>query len=208
MTPDSTKFPELHAALQSEYPASVHRTRVSLLNRPAHRVIHRDGFIVGTWETIVAAEPQSLFTVIERIGGDHGWYFADELWKLRGFLDRAVGGIGLSRSRIDPTRLRVNDKLDFWHVEQIEYPRQLLLKSEMRLPGQGWLEFQSVPEAPDRTLLRMTVWYWPQGFLGRAYWLITYPLHVLVFDGLQREIARRAAFLQSIASRGDTTTSS
>ena len=53
---------------------------------------------------------------IWRIGGDRGWYKTDWLWRLRGLLDKAVGGVGLRRGRRSPSRLRAGDPLDFWRV--------------------------------------------------------------------------------------------
>lgn len=43
------------------------------------------------------------------------------------------------------------------------------------------------------SLLRMVVSYQPKGLLGEAYWFALYPLHVLVFNGMHREISRRAS---------------
>ena len=40
--------------------------------------------------------------VIDRIwaiGGKTGWYCANWLWEIRGFLDKMVGGVGLRRGR-------------------------------------------------------------------------------------------------------------
>jgi NAD(P)-dependent dehydrogenase (short-subunit alcohol dehydrogenase family) len=39
------------------------------------------------------------------LGGGHGWYAADWLWRLRGILDKLVGGPGLRRGRRDPVHL-------------------------------------------------------------------------------------------------------
>jgi signal transduction histidine kinase len=33
------------------------------------------------------------------IGGKTGWYYANFLWKIRGFLDKLIGGVGLRRGR-------------------------------------------------------------------------------------------------------------
>ena len=50
----------------------------------------------------VKASPQALWTVIEAIGGEKGWYSLPLAWHLRGLLDRFVGGVGLRRGRRDP----------------------------------------------------------------------------------------------------------
>jgi hypothetical protein len=36
---------------------------------------------------------------IWRIGGENGWYYGNFLWKLRGFVDKLSGGVGLRRGR-------------------------------------------------------------------------------------------------------------
>ena len=39
------------------------------------------------------------------IGGSNGWYYADWLWGIRGFLDKLVGGVGLRRGRKNPSEI-------------------------------------------------------------------------------------------------------
>ena len=88
----------------------------------------------------VDASPEALWSIIEGIGGTTGWYSFPLAWRVRGLLDRAVGGVGLRRGRRDPTHLFVGESLDFWRVEE-RVPGQLLrLRAEMRLPGLAWLE--------------------------------------------------------------------
>jgi uncharacterized protein YbjT (DUF2867 family) len=48
-------------------------------------------------ERVIAAPPSAVFRAVCRIGGGNGWYAADFLWRLRGWLDRLVGGPGLRR---------------------------------------------------------------------------------------------------------------
>jgi uncharacterized protein YbjT (DUF2867 family) len=47
---------------------------------------------------VVAAPPGRAFAPIRRIGGATGWYFGDALWRLRGWIDRRLGGAGMPRS--------------------------------------------------------------------------------------------------------------
>ena len=54
----------------------------------------------------VDASSASLWRVIEGIGGDHGWYSFPLAWRVRGILDRFVGGVGLRRGRRDPAEVR------------------------------------------------------------------------------------------------------
>jgi uncharacterized protein YbjT (DUF2867 family) len=45
----------------------------------------------------VAASPAQTFAPIQRIGGTTGWYYGNGFWRLRGLLDKLVGGVGLRR---------------------------------------------------------------------------------------------------------------
>lgn len=139
----------------------------------------------------VNAAPERAFGVIERIGGAQGWYYADGLWRLRGFLDRLVGGVGMQRGRRDPERLREGDIVDCWRVEVIEPPRRLLLRAEMKVFGRAWLQFEVDP-VDGGSEIRQTALYDPHGLLGMTYWYGIYPLHELVFAGMLRAIARAA----------------
>ena len=140
---------------------------------------------------VVDADPQSLWSVIEGIGGAHGWYSWRLGWVARGVMDRVFGGPGLRRGRRDPHRLAVGDALDWWRVEKIEPGRLLRLRAEMRLPGLAWLEL-AVEEVDGATVFRQRAIYHPRGLLGQAYWWAVYPFHGIVFGGMQRNIARAA----------------
>jgi uncharacterized protein YbjT (DUF2867 family) len=142
-----------------------------------------------TADAHVSAE--KAFRPIRRIGGQTGWYFANWLWKLRGFLDLLVGGAGMRRGRRDPESIAVGETLDFWRVEAYEPNRSLRLSAEMKLPGRAWLEFE-VTESADLTTIRQTAIFDPVGLLGLMYWYGIYPLHRLVFAGMLRGIVRSA----------------
>jgi hypothetical protein len=131
------------------------------------------------------------FQPIRRIGGATGWYYGDWLWRLRGFVDLLMGGVGLRRGRRDPDRLETGDSLDFWRVESVEENRRLRLVAEMKLPGRAWLEFE-VQDAGDRTLIRQTAIFDPIGLAGLAYWYILYPMHTLMFGKMLAAIAAQA----------------
>ncbi|MEV4160864.1 SDR family oxidoreductase [Nonomuraea dietziae] len=139
----------------------------------------------------VAAGPEELWRVIEGIGGENGWYSLPMAWKIRGALDRLVGGVGLRRGRRDPLRLRVGDSIDFWRVEELERGRLLRLRAEMRLPGLAWLELsQSVEDG--RTVYRQRAVFHPHGLLGHLYWWAIYPFHGLIFGRMPRNVAAAA----------------
>jgi len=147
--------------------------------------------IVDSRTTAVEVSPDQAFAPIQRIGGATGWYYGNFLWKLRGWLDLLVGGVGLRRGRRDPVELRVGDAVDFWRVEVIEPGRRLRLAAEMKLPGRAWLEFEVAPTASGATV-RQTAIFDPVGLGGLAYWYALYPVHRLVFAGMLRGIVRRA----------------
>jgi hypothetical protein len=135
--------------------------------------------------------PEQAFAPIRRIGGETGWYAYDWLWRLRGFLDLLVGGVGVRRGRPAPEDLHVGDALDFWRVEAYEPDRRLRLSAEMKLPGRAWLEFEVVSRDGGATI-RQTALFDPVGLFGLVYWYAAYPLHHLVFSAMLRGIARAA----------------
>ena len=134
-------------------------------------------------ETLVPASADTVFQAVCRMGGRHGWYAADGLWRLRGLLDRLVGGPGLRRGRRDPERLEFGDALDFWRVIRVTPDRRLTLRAEMRLPGVAELDFE-VEEDGDTTRLCQTARFRPRGLLGIAYWYAVLPFHHVVFQGM------------------------
>lgn len=124
------------------------------------------------------------------LGGDRGWLAMNWAWKLRGFLDKLVGGIGLRRGRTHPTRLKVGDALDFWRVLLAdEKNRRLLLYAEMKLPGEAWLEFEIISHE-TAGILKQTASFRPNGVWGRFYWYSLYPFHALIFSQLAKHIAK------------------
>ncbi len=139
----------------------------------------------------VDAPPAEAFAPIRRIGGERGWYYGNWLWRLRGFLDLLVGGVGVRRGRRDPEHLVPGDAVDFWRVEAYEEDRLLRLHAEMKLPGRAWLQFEVEGDDAGSTI-RQTAIFDPVGLAGLAYWYGIYPLHSLVFGGMLRGIARAA----------------
>jgi len=121
---------------------------------------------------------------IWRIGGEHGWYYGTFLWKMRGYLDKLVGGIGLRRGRRSPTEIHPGDALDFWRVIiASRSKKRLLLYAEMKLPGEAWLEFK-VQEKNGKKSLIQTATFRPKGLWGRLYWYAVWPFHIFVFNGM------------------------
>jgi len=148
--------------------------------------------IVDSRVAVVDVPREAAFDPIRRIGGQTGWYFGNWLWRVRGWLDLLVGGVGMRRGRRDPEDLRVGDALDFWRVEAYDPSGHLRLYAEMRLPGRAWLEFEVTAEDDNRSRIRQTAIFDPVGLPGLAYWYGIYPLHQLVFARMLRGITRAA----------------
>ncbi len=140
----------------------------------------------------LGAPAAKVWDVMVRCGGDTGWYYGDGLWKLRGWLDKTLGGPGHGRGRRDPVDLRVGDALDFWRVLSIEPGRSLVFLAEMRVPGQALLSLGLKHLGPDRCELSIQALFKPRGVLGILYWYSVNPLHVPVFKGMLRGMARAA----------------
>ena len=94
--------------------------------------------------------------------------------------------------RRDPDIIRQGEVLDFWRVERVIMGRMMLLRAEMRLPGKGWLQFEAVTEGGGGSTLGLTAYFEPSGLFGNIYWYSLYPVHVLIFRGLELQIRGRA----------------
>jgi uncharacterized protein YbjT (DUF2867 family) len=146
----------------------------------------------------IHAPPGAIYRAVCRVGGGHGYYAADWLWRLRGALDRLVGGPGLRRGRRDPENVVYGDALDFWRVTAAESDRRLELRAEMKLPGEALLTFEIEPDdtggANDGKSCRLhqTARFKPKGLWGLLYWYLVLPLHGIVFEGMLNGIQRAA----------------
>jgi uncharacterized protein YbjT (DUF2867 family) len=149
----------------------------------------------------VAVSADAAFTPIRRIGGVTGWYWGDWIWRLRGFVDLIIGGVGSRRGRRDPENLTVGDALDFWRVESIDAGRRLRLFAEMKTPGRAWLEFEVTQAGDRRSMIRQTAVFDPVGLGGLLYWYALYPIHLLIFDRMLRGVAARAVRGEVIVPR-------
>ena len=147
---------------------------------------------VDAREVVLEASALQVWETLSRIGGENGWFFADWLWRLRGLLDKLVGGVGLRRGRRDPQQLAVGDALDFWRVARVEEARRLMLVAEMKLPGEAILTFE-LYENGASTRLVQRAWFHPQGLFGMIYWWLVVPLHHFVFNGMLKGIAEDCA---------------
>lgn len=141
------------------------------------------------YEVHLQAPIAGIWSLISRIGGRTGWYYANTLWRLRGKLDRLVGGVGLRRGRRHPEEIRVGDALDFWRVVEVSPPERLVLLAEMKVPGDALLEFRLEVLSDQRVALKMLSRFLPRGLGGLLYWYALYPFHHIIFAGMLSAIA-------------------
>lgn len=130
---------------------------------------------------------EKVFKSFTSIGGENGWFDYSFLWKIRGAIDKMIGGVGLHRGRRAINELRVGDSLDFWKVADIKDNERLLLLAQMKLPGTAWLEFK----IEDNKLMQ-SAYFYPKGLLGRLYWYSLIPLHYFIFKNMIQGIINKA----------------
>ena len=159
--------------------------------QPVH-LTQEHGLIRERRSRVVKALPATVYTVFSGLGGKRGWLMLDITWKLRGALDRLIGGVGMRRGRRHPDEVRVGDAIDFWRVEAVRPDRLLRLRAEMKVPGKAWLQFEALPLPEDQTQLVQTAFFDPKGLFGLLYWYLLYPIHAIIFAGMVRKIAERA----------------
>jgi len=153
------------------------------------------GMLIERRRLVVDAPPSAVFRAFCGIGGARGWPPYNWLWRIRGLIDRLVGGVGMRRGRRHPDELQQGEALDFWRVELIEPDRLLRLRAEMKLPGSGWLQFEARPRADGRTELVQTAYFASKGLFGLLYWYAVYPVHGPVFSGMIEYVGKRAVIL-------------
>ena len=144
----------------------------------------REGMMIERRQLAVRAPAKTVYREFTTLGGKRGWLYANWAWRVRGMIDRVLGGVGLRRGRREGTDLRPGDALDFWRVEAVEPESLLRLRAEMSLPGEAWLEFRVVGEGETRSTLTQIAYFAPKGLLGLLYWYLLYPIHALIFSGL------------------------
>lgn len=163
----------------------------------AFELTDREGVLEETRAVYVNASPDRVFRACSRLGGERGWLAWNSLWRIRGFIDRLVGGPGLRRGRRDPSMLHPGEAVDFWRVELVERPRLLRLRAEMRVPGLAWLQFMTVPEGAGTRLVQSAL-FAPRGVPGLLYWYAMYPAHKFIFPDMIHAIKRLAEELSEV----------
>jgi uncharacterized protein YbjT (DUF2867 family) len=163
------------------------------LGRDAAEVKH-EGFFIFYRRVIVQASPERVYRVFTAMGGRNGWPYANWLWLLRGWLDKLFGGRSLlsTENRGAGSGLKEGDALDYYRVERLESDHLLRLFSELRAPGEGWMEWRVDPAPGDRSTLTQTAFFAPRGLPGFFYWALLGPLHRLIFRGLIQAVRQRS----------------
>jgi len=129
----------------------------------------------------------AVIAKIWSIGGETGWYYADWLWSLRGFMDKLVGGVGARRGRTNRHEIHAGDALDFWRVVYANKKQgKLILYAEMKLPGEAWLEFKIFNDT-----LYQAATFKPKGIAGKLYWYSVLPFHGFIFNGMINELVNQ-----------------
>ncbi|HNA89511.1 MAG TPA: DUF2867 domain-containing protein, partial [Anaerolineales bacterium] len=156
-----------------------------------------DGLFIERRQIMLDLTPETVFRSYSGIGGARGWMYMDWAWAMRGWMDKAIGGVGLRRGRRHPDEVNTGEALDFWRVEAVEKNHLIRLRAEMIVPGKAWLQFESTPAEEDKTktLFTVTAYFEPYGLPGFLYWYAMWPFHKFIFDGLARRLASRARVL-------------
>jgi uncharacterized protein YbjT (DUF2867 family) len=157
-------------------------------------VDHKDteGMFIEQRRTASPSSPAAVYGVIEKIGGKQGWYYANWLWQLRGWLDELVGGVGMRRGRSNLNGFDPGDIVDGWRVEAVQPGRLVRLWFEMKSPGPAWLQFEVQPRTGGGSLLILTAFFEPHGVAGLLYWYSLYPFHLIIFKHMSRAILELA----------------
>jgi uncharacterized protein YbjT (DUF2867 family) len=169
----------------SSYPSGIKNSA------EATHLTQKEGMIIESRETLINASADSVFKAFTSLGGKNGWY-ANFLWRMRGYIDLISGGVGLRRGRRSEVELLTGDPVDFWRVEAVEKGRLLRLRAEMKVPGRAWLQFQVKALEKNKSSLTQSAFFEPKGLRGFLYWYLMYPLHVIIFRGMIKKIKRAA----------------
>jgi uncharacterized protein YbjT (DUF2867 family) len=172
-------------------------TRWSDAYPPGHAVVRqlkelkRKPRYGATYSLVTKKSPEALFRSFCRVGGDNGWFQNNWMWRARGMVDRMLMGVGDRRGRKHHSFLQPGEVIDFWRVEDMTENHRLLLRAEMKIPGQAWLEFKIVPAVQESGLV-VSAYFSPQGWFGTPYWYLFLPFHSIIFRNLLRQIETRA----------------
>ena len=113
------------------------------------------------------------------------------MWRLRGLIDKILMGVGDLRGRRRLNRLNINDVIGFWRIEDICPNKRLLLRAEMKMPGNAWLEF-TIDDEGDKRRLSVIPYYYTKTWAGKLYWYMFLPFHENIFNDLIKQIEKKS----------------
>ncbi|MBI1794462.1 MAG: DUF2867 domain-containing protein [Chloroflexi bacterium] len=151
--------------------------------------LKHEGFFIDYRRLYAAAPPESVYRALIHIGGQNGWPYANWLWKLRGWLDKLLGGPGL-RGR--SAAIQQGGMMDYYRVESLQQNNFMRLRSELKAPGEGWMEWSVESNDDGGAVLAQTAFFAPRGMPGFLYWYLLNPLRRIVLHGLIRAVIRRS----------------
>jgi hypothetical protein len=117
------------------------------------------------------------------------WYVDALPWRVRGGVDRLLGGAGRRWEPPGRALLEDGDQAGFWTVLR-STQRELVLRAEVRAPGTVELSTRLGPEGADRTRVEQTVTFHPDGPAGRLYLLVDLPARETVVELAHRRLLR------------------
>jgi len=137
--------------------------------------------------------PKRIFEEVQNIGGKNCYWSVPILWSIRGYIDRLFGGLGLNKHyKRSSKELHQGDRIDFWVVEYFkDNPNEkvLRLRSEMKTPGEAWLQFSIVNKK-----FYLRAFFEPSGIWGYLYWYSLYPIHKFIFKQMARNIVKKDTY--------------
>jgi uncharacterized protein YbjT (DUF2867 family) len=154
------------------------------------RTIH-NGMIIEVKRRPVCSKASSVYRTFIDMGGPNKWP-CNWAWRLRALLDRIIGGVGMRKGRPDTETIKIGETLDFFRIVKIKPGRMIRLKAEMKLPGEGWLQFEVIPRGEDQAQLVQTVFFASKGLPGIIYWYLLYPFHWLIFGKMISMLVKRS----------------
>jgi uncharacterized protein YbjT (DUF2867 family) len=150
-----------------------------------------NGMIVEVRQKVACCSTDAAYKTFTELGGQNGWP-CNIAWRLRAAIDRIIGGVGMRKGRPETGNINLGDTIDFLRVVKIEPNRMIRLKVGMKLPGDGWLQFEARPVKDNLTNIVQTVFFAPRGLFGTFYWYLLQPIHRLIFSKIINNLAIKA----------------
>jgi len=151
----------------------------------------QNGMIIEIRQKVVRSNVEAAYKAFTELGGPNGWP-CNLAWRLRAAIDRIIGGVGMRKGRPETGNFKLGDTVDFFRIVKIEPKRMIRLKAEMKLPGDGWLQFEAEPVEDNLTSIVQSVFFAPRGLLGTVYWYLLQPIHRLIFAKMINKLASNA----------------